>query len=108
MKPATYVPINHAASGATTAHQRDSSPGTASGDVKTLTLNKNTSAILLTVETTNARVTFDGSDPGAASAPSNVFPKDSIPVLVPIGCGEVVKWCSTAAAASVVQICELS
>lgn len=90
----------------TTSHQRGSSPDTTT--IRTITLTKNTSAILITVETTNARVTLDGSDPSAASAPSLVFPKDLAPVLVRVGPDATVKWVSTAAAASVVQVCELS
>lgn len=104
MKPSTYVP--NAYGTVPTAHQRGSSATTV--DVKTINLNGNTSAILVTVETTNARLTFDGTDPSAASAPSNVFPKDSLPVLVPVGPGATVKWVSTAAAASVVQVLELN
>lgn len=88
-----------------TAHQRGSSSGTA--NVQTITLGKMTSAVLITVETTSARVTFDGSDPSAASAPSTVFPAGGAPVLVPVGAATVIKWCSTAAAASVMQVCEL-
>jgi hypothetical protein len=91
----------------TTAHQRNSSPGTAVGDVKSIVLDGATAAILVTCETTSARVTFDGSDPSAASAPSTVIQKDQNPVLIPIGQGATVKWCSTAAAASVLQIAEL-
>lgn len=105
---ATYSPVTKAPGDVTptTAHQRASSSGTA--DVKTITLNRNTDAIFITVETTSARVTFDGSDPSAASAPSIVFPKDSIPVLIPVGPDAIVKWVSTAAAASVVQVFELT
>lgn len=105
MKTSTYAP-NVDGTRKTTAHQRGSSSGT--GNVATITLDSNTSAILVTVETTNARLTFDGSDPSAASAPSSVFPKDSAPVLVPVGAGCVVKWCAATAAASVVQILELT
>lgn len=108
MKPATYSPVTKAGGtvAPTTAHKRDSSPDVST--VKTITLDANTSAILVTVETTSARVTLDGTDPSVASAPSTVFPKDSIPVLVPVGPDATVKWVSTAAAASVVQVCELT
>lgn len=102
MKASTYVPNTRDGS---TAHKRDSSPDTST--VKTITVGGMTGAVLITVETTNARVTLDGSDPSAASAPSTVFPKDSAPVLVPVGSGTKIKWVSTAAAASVVQVCEL-
>lgn len=102
MKPSTYLPnVRNSA----TAHQRASSTGVA--DAKTITLGSMTSAILISVETTNARVTFDGSDPTAASAPSLIFPKDLSPVLVPVGAGTVVKHCAATAAASVMQVTEL-
>lgn len=102
MKPYTTKP-NIKGAGAT-AHQRGSSSGTA--NVATITLKPDTSQITIAVETTSARVTFDGTDPSVASAPSIVFPKDSLPLLQPVGAGTVIKWCSTAAAASVVQVAE--
>lgn len=61
-------------------------------------------AMLISIETTSARVTLDGSDPSASSAPSNVFPKDAAPILLPVGIGSVVKWVAASAAASVVQV----
>lgn len=102
MKPSTYVPISTV---------RDTSPDTAT--VKTLTPPSGSGAIggkggvsafLITVETTSARVTFDGSDPSAASAPSHVIPTAQIPLLVLCGPGSTVKWVSTAGTSSVVQI----
>lgn len=105
MKPSTYKPNVWANGTATTAHQRGSSSGT--GNVASITLAKTTSAILVTCETTSARVTIDGTDPSAASAPSMVVQKDTNALLIPIGTGNVVKWCSTAAAASVLQVAEL-
>lgn len=102
MKPSTYIPNKDSG----TAHQRGSSPDTTT--IRTITLQNNTSAVWITVETTNARITVDGSDPSAASAPSTVVPKDSMPWLAPIGAAAVIKWVSTAAAASVVQVTELT
>lgn len=98
MGPSTFVPISTV---------RDSSADTSM--VKTHTPPSGAgiggvSAFLISVETTNARVTFDGTDPSAGSAPSHVWPKDQIPQLVLLGPGSVVKWCSTLGAASVVQI----
>jgi len=84
------------------SHERLSSSGTA--DVKTATLPKGTSHIGLAVETTNARVTFDGSDPSAASAPSLVYLAAQVPVFIPLGQGTTVKFCSTAAAVSILQL----
>lgn len=103
MKPSTYLP--NLRNNTTTAHFRNTSPDTTT--IRTITPGTMTSAVLITVETTNARVTFDGSDPSAASAPSIVFPKDSIPVLVPVGAGAVIKWVSTAGTAAVVNVLEL-
>lgn len=92
MKPSTMLAISTS---------RDSSPDTAT--VRTITPPRNASAVLITVETTSARVTFDNSDPSAANAPSHVIPTAQVPVFIPIGAGSVIKWISTAAAASVLQ-----
>ena len=102
MKPSSYTPNMQAG----TAHQRGSSSGTA--NVQTITLAGGTSAVYITVETTNARVTFDGSDPSAANAPSLVIPAAGLPVMFPVAGGTVIKWVSTAAAASILQTLELS
>lgn len=105
MKPSTYKPNIWNNGTAVTAHQRGSSPDTST--VRTIILAKTTSLILVTCETTAARVTIDGTDPSAASAPSMVVQKDTNALPIPIGTGNVVKWCSTAAAASVLQVAEL-
>lgn len=101
MKPSSYQPNMQAG----TAHQRGSSSGVA--NVQTITLAGNTSAVFITVETTSARVTFDGSDPSAANAPSIVIPAAGVPIMIPVGGGTVIKWVSTAAAASIVQTLEV-
>lgn len=110
MKLSTYVPVSVAANGSdngpTTAHTRKSSPDATT--VQTYALKPDTSAILLSVETTSARVTLDGSDPSAASAPSLVFPTGLFPGLIPVGPGTTIKHVSTAGTASVLQICELT
>lgn len=100
MGPSTFVPISTV---------RNSSADVGTANVKTHTPPSGAgiggvSACLISVETTSARMTFDGSDPGAASAPSHVFPKDQLPQLYLLGPGSVIKWCSTDAAASVVQV----
>lgn len=87
------------------SHDRDSSPGIGSADVKTITPPAGAHAVFISVETTNARATLDGSDPSVASAPSLVIPKDAAPLLVPAA--PTIKWVSTAAAASVLQACWL-
>lgn len=105
MKPSTYRPVSKASS-ATTAHKRASSSTTSS--VQTITIDAHTSAILITVETTAARLTLDGSDPSASSAPSMVVQSAQNPLFVPVGSDTVIKFVSTAAAAAIVQVCELS
>lgn len=84
---------------------RDTAPDNAT--VKTHTLAKGTAAFFITVETTNARVTFDGSDPSVGSAPSHVIPKDQQPLYFPVAYPAVVKWVSTDVTASVVQLSPL-
>ena len=86
----------------TISHERLSS--TNGSDVKTATLPKGTSHITLSVETTSARVTFDGTDPSAALAPSHVYPVDVPPIFIPLGQGTTVKFVSTAGTASVLQL----
>lgn len=93
MKPSTQLPKS-TARGASAAD---------TSTVSTLTAPAGAAGVILTVETTSARVTFDGTDPAAASAPSHVIPKDQLPLFLPIGSGTVIKWVSTAAAVSVVQ-----
>ncbi len=78
---------------------------TGTADIKTITLPVGTSAILISVETTNARVTFDGTNPSASNG--QVFPFGQMPAYLPIGGGVVVKFASTAAANSTVNISAL-
>lgn len=84
------------------SHQRLVSSGTA--DVQTATVPKGTSHIDIAVETTNARVTFDGSDPSVASAPSLVFFAGQQPIFKPLGQGSQIKFCSAVAGSSVLQV----
>jgi hypothetical protein len=84
------------------SHQRMVSTG--SSDVQTATMPNNASAVEFAFETTNARVTFDGSDPSAASAPSLVYPFGQVPVFRPVGPGTTIKFCSTAGTSAVLQI----
>lgn len=96
MRGTTYTPI----STVRTASAADITT------VSTHTPPAGTSAFLISVETTSARVTFDGTNPGTAgTAPSHVIPKDQMPQLFLMGAeGMSVKWVSTAAAVSLVQI----
>lgn len=93
MKPSTHQARSTA---------RDSSPDTST--IRSITAPGNASGCTITVETTSARMTFDGSDPSLASAPSHVFPAAQLPHFLPLGSGTVIRWVSTAAAASIVQV----
>ena len=76
---------------------------TGTSDVQTITPPSNASSFLLTVETTSARFTFDGTDPSVVSAPSHVVPKDQAWMYAPIGKGAFPKFCSATAGSSVAQ-----
>lgn len=97
MKHSTHVPVSH---------ERQSSPDTST--VRTYTIPNRTSAILVTVETTAARITLDGTDPSAASAPSLIIPASAAPIMLLVGAGATLKHVSTSGAASVLQACYLS
>lgn len=92
MRPSQHQPISTATA---------SSSGTA--DIKTLTPPTGAAAMLISAETTTARATFDGTDPSAGLG-SHEIVKDQNPIYIPLGVGCFVKFVSTAAAASVVQI----
>ena len=91
MKPSTLVPISF---------EQLTSTGTA--DVQTATVPTGTSAVMISVETTNARATFEGTAPDATHG--HVLVKDLEPVLIPVGVGATIKVASTAAANSVVGL----
>lgn len=81
------------------AFQQQSSPDTTT-DV-TFTRPKGANACFITVETTAARITFDGSDPGAANG--HKWPIDAIPTLV-LFRGPAIRAASTAGTASLISI----
>ena len=91
MKHSTHIAIS-----------QEEATSTGTGDVKTLTPPGDASAALISVETTAARMTFDGSTPAAANG--HVFPAAQVPQTVLIGAGSVIKWISTAAANSIVNV----
>lgn len=96
MKPTTYIP------GAAS----QIAP-TSTTDTKTYTAPAGTSAVLIGVETTDARITFDGTTPTATNG--LVYPKALSPVLVPVGPGGLtIKAVATSAATSTVGIVPLS
>lgn len=96
MRQSTYTVLSTATATSTTA-----------SDGKTLTPPKGTSAFLIGVETTDARLTLDGTDPAAGTG-SLIFPKGQVPALVLVGSSQPVRIVSTASANSVVNITWLS
>lgn len=60
------------------------------------------SAVLIGVETTDARITFDGSTPSSSNG--LVFPKGNPPVLVLIGDNNTITALSNTTGSSVVDI----
>lgn len=64
-----------------TVHKSDTSTGTA--DKKTITRPSRANAMILSVVTTSARATFDGTDPGAGVAPGLVIVAGAQPVFLP-------------------------
>ena len=65
----------------TGSHASDTSTGTA--DKKTITAPVRANAMLISVKTTDARVTFDGVDPGAGIAPGIIVKAGQQPYLFP-------------------------
>ncbi len=91
MKPSTHVPISS---------EQLTSTGTAV--VETATIPANTSAILITVETNAARMTFTGTTPDATHG--QVIPAGVSPLLLLLGSGTTIKFTSTVAANSVANL----
>ena len=82
---------------------------TGTGDAHALTVPAGARAVLISVETTDARVTFDGSAPGATLG--HVVKAGVNPVVLPVGGSGIapsVKFASTAAAASIVNVTYLA
>jgi hypothetical protein len=93
-KPSTYT------AGAT--YQLSATATTAS----TSSVLKNyESAVLISVETTDARITFDGSTPSSTNG--HVFPKGNPPVLVLVGGGSSISHLANSAGTSLVNITPL-
>jgi hypothetical protein len=74
----------------------------AADDVQTATIPNGASAILVSVETTNARASFHGADP--SDTVGHVIVKDLEPVFIPVGVGADIRVVSTASADAVVNI----
>lgn len=62
-------------------------------------------AVLISVETIDARVTFDGTTPSSSNG--LVFPKALAPVLVPVGNGAKVQAIANAAGTTLVDVTTL-
>lgn len=85
--------------GATPSHQAAVTSANTT-DVKTITAPKDAAGFWITVETTSCRLTWDGQTPDATHG--LVFPAAAQPLFIPIG--RDVKFVSTAAANSIVQL----
>lgn len=94
MKPSSYTVLKH-----------DQITPTTTSDDKTSTVPAGCSAVMISVETTDARLSFDGTAP--SSSVGNVFPKGLAPVLLPI-VPVSVQAVSTASANAVVDIVYLA
>lgn len=79
-------------------------PSTGTADVKTVTPPVSATASLVSIETNGARVTFDGSTPGATSLllPTTGSQGNLLPISFPAG--GVIKFASSIAGNSVVTI----
>lgn len=65
------------------ASAHDNAVSTGTGDLKTLAAPRWANACFLCVETSNARVTFSGEDPGAGVAPGLIIVAGGQPVFFP-------------------------
>jgi hypothetical protein len=87
------------------AHERLTSANSSS--TATATIPAGCSAIMLTIETTSARMTLTSAgDP--TSSTGLIVQKDQMPWFIPIGQGCTFKFASTAGTASVIQLAYLS
>lgn len=80
---------------------------TGTSDTQTATIPKGTTAVQITVETTSCRSTAaPAGDP--TSSVGLIIQKDQMPWFMPIGQGNTLRFASTAAAQSVIQLRYLS
>lgn len=92
-----YVPLEHVS--ATSSGTANVQPLIPSGD-------KKAHGVWLTVETTPARVTFDGTSPGAGGAPGLVIPIGTAPLFFPFSFGRgtpAIRFASASAGNSTVN-----
>lgn len=93
MKPSTFLPI---------ASKMATQTPTTTTDTKSFTIPPGTSAILVSSETNDARITFDGTTPTATVG--HKVPKDQAAALYLVGAGANLQVVSTASGNSVVQV----
>lgn len=79
---------------------------TGTSDVQTVTTGNSCSAVLITVETNAARVTFDGTTPSSSNGV--VIPKDAVPLLIGFRHNRTIKAVSTVAGNSIVNVASFS
>jgi hypothetical protein len=88
-------------------HTQVTSTGTA--DVKTITLEKATSAIVVDAKTNTGFLTFDGSTPSSSNG--QVIIAGASPVTLPLGfychSGHQVKWASSVAGNAILDLLQL-
>lgn len=75
---------------------------TGTGDVQTWTPPDTITHVLLSVETTDARVTCDGSTPGATNG--HIVPRSALPLYLPVGRNSLIKHVSTGGTSAILNI----
>lgn len=75
---------------------------TSTANVQTLTIPKGALALLVSVETTSARLTTDGSAP--ASTKGHVIQTAQNPLYLPFAAGATLKYASTAGTSSILNV----
>jgi hypothetical protein len=75
---------------------------TSTSDVKSSVGPVGSDHVLISSETNDARVTFDGSTPSSSNG--HVVPKAAIPLYLPLGEGSTLKIVSTAAGTSLLNV----
>lgn len=79
---------------------------TGTGDVQSHSPAEGTVHMIVSVETTDARVTFSGVTPD--SSHGHVIPKGALPLYVPVGRKTTLKACSTGGTSSVINITDVA
>lgn len=91
-------------SGASSAHPA-SKTSTGTGDIQTFPVPAEAVAVYISVETTDARVTFDGQNPGVSTGPGVVIKAGQQPYFYAgIDPGGSIKFNANSAAASLMSL----